>query len=346
MRPYFFESPHRQLQAWASPAPREPATSMQPRQQPLSEPGPRGPRPVAPLLALLLLLALQRTGAAPARPGESEKPEDYEKVYERAYEDYDYALPLDFELPSWFSNLKIPGGPLLPDGILRQGALAAVHFLNFREGSPSDLQMLSTVYRASVWETPEKEHHVDVAFTTERFKPEDDKEKPLGECAARVIFRKGKPRPAVNIYCEGLTEKNKRQQEDYLLYKHLKQLKPLLGVVRIPDRHGYIDPSLRPLWDLAALGSSYVMWDKTTSVLRYSLVQLTSVKQWKTDGEIDFDYTVQLHEFSTQEIIPCRIHLVWYPGKPLKVKYHCQDTPGQGSEIEEGSGVVLTELIN
>ena len=47
-------------------------------------------------------------------------------------------------------------------------------------------------------------------------------------------------------------------------------------------------------------------------------------------------------------MIPCHIHLVWYPGKPLKVKYHCQElqTPEEASGTEEGSAVAPTELSN
>jgi hypothetical protein len=89
------------------------------------------------------------------------------------------------------------------------------------------------------------------------------------------------------------------------------------------------------------------MWGKTTQLLHYYLAQLSSVKQWKTSvGAIDFDYTVLLHEFSTQEIVPCRIHLVWYPGKPLKVKYHCQElqTPEEASGTEEGSAMAPAEF--
>ncbi|XP_029794614.1 retinoic acid receptor responder protein 1 [Suricata suricatta] len=115
------------------------------------------------------------------------------------------------------------------------------------------------------------------------------------------------------------------------------------------DSHGHTDPSLRPIWDLAFLGGSYVMWEKTAQFSHYYMAQLSSVNQWKTnDDAIDFDYTVLLHEFSTQEIIPCRIHLVWYPGKPLKVKYRCQElqTPKEASGNEEGSAVAPTELNN
>ncbi|KAB0391436.1 hypothetical protein E2I00_019093 [Balaenoptera physalus] len=202
--------------------------------------------------------------------------------------------------------------------------------------------------RRSFGSNQKKEYKVDLAFTTELYNPEEGKER-LGKCSARVFFRNEKPRPAINITCTRLIEKKTRQEEDYRLYKYMKQLQNLLDVVSIPDSHGHIDPSLRPIWDLAFLGSSYVMWEKTTQFLHYYMAQLSSVKQWKTNEDaIDFDYTVLLHEFSTQEMIPCHIHLVWYPGKPLKVKYHCQElqTPEEASGTEGGSAVAQTELSN
>lgn len=194
---------------------------------------------------------------------------------------------------------------------------------------------------------PKTGRRVDLVFTTELYNPEEGQER-LGKCSAQVFFRHQKPRPTINVTCTRLIEKNKRQQEDYLLYKRMKQLKSPLHAISIPDSHGHIDPSLRPIWDLAFLGSSYVMWEKTSQFLHYYMAQLSSVKQWKTnDGAIDFDYTVLLHEFSTQEIIPCRVHLVWYPGKPLKVKYQCQElqTPEEASGTE-GSAVAPKEFTN
>ncbi|KAM5275030.1 retinoic acid receptor responder protein 1 [Hipposideros larvatus] len=290
---------------------------MQSRRQPLPAPGPEGPRPTAPMFALLLLLALQ--GAA-AKPAGSAGPEDSE----------------------WRQDTE------LQRGLLQQAARAALHFFNFRAGSPSALRVLSAVQQGRAWINSKKEHKVDVVFTTERYNQEEGEER-FGKCSARVFFRNEKPRPAINVTCIRFVEKSKRQQEDYLLYKQMKQLKTPLDIVSIPDSHGRIDPSLRPIWDLAFLGSSYVMWEKTTQFLHYYMAQLSSLQQWKTnDDAIDFGYTVLLHEFPTQEIIPCRIHLVWYPGKPLKVKYHCQEleTPEEASGIEEGSAVAPTELSN
>ncbi|XP_005393162.1 PREDICTED: retinoic acid receptor responder protein 1 isoform X3 [Chinchilla lanigera] len=205
---------------------------------------------------------------------------------------------------------------------------------------------------------PKRGCKVDVVFSTERYNQEEGEQR-LGKCSAHVFFKNQKPRPAVNVTCTRLIEKKKREEEDQLLYKRMKQLKVPLDAASIPDSRGHIDASLRPIWDLAFLGASYVMWEKTSQSLHYYLVQLSSVKQWKTnDDAIDFDYTVLLHEFPTQEIIPCRIHLVWYPGKPLKVKYNCQglqtseEASGtvESGTVEsgtvEGSAVAPTELSN
>lgn len=296
-------------------APRQ-LTTMQPSRPSLFAPRPGNRPPATRLLALLLLLALQAAAAAPAG---SRTPEDSE----------------------WRQDAE------LPQGLLSQAARAALHFFNFRAGSPSALRVLAEVQEGSAWINQRKERKVDLVFTAELYNTEEGKAR-LGKCSAQVFFRNEKPRPAVNVTCTQLLERKKRQEEDYQLYRHMKQLNTPLDVVSIPDSHGHIDPSLRPIWDLAFLGSSYVMWEKTTQFLHYYVSQLSSVKQWKTnDDAIDFDYTVLLHEFSTQEIIPCRIHLVWYPGKPLKVKYHCQElqTP-EASGTEEGSAVAPIELSN
>ncbi|XP_006887741.1 PREDICTED: retinoic acid receptor responder protein 1 [Elephantulus edwardii] len=276
------------------------------RQLPASRAG--APRPAAPLLALLLVLVLPRATAASAGPGDAE----------------------------------------LTRGFLEQAARAALHFFNFRAASPSALRVVAAVQDGRARINQKKGCKVDLAFTTEQYNPESlfqEGEERLGKCSAQVFFRNQKPRPAINITCTRLVEKKKRQEDDYLLYKQMKQLQTPLNTISIPDSHGHVDPALRPLWDLAYLGSSYVMWEKTTRSLYYYMIQLSSVRQWKTNGDaIDFDYTVLLHEFSTQEIIPCHIHLVWYPGKPLKVKYQCQElqTP-EGSGNEEGSTMALTD---
>nr|XP_055237881.1 retinoic acid receptor responder protein 1 isoform X2 [Gorilla gorilla gorilla] len=225
--------------------------SMQPRRQRLPAPwsGPRGPRPTAPLLALLLLLAPVVAPAGSGGPDDPGQPQD--------------------------------AG--VPRRLLQQAARAALHFFNFRSGSPSALRVLAEVQEGSAWINPKEGCKVHVVFSTERYNPESllqEGEGRLGKCSARVFFKNQKPRPTINVTCTRLIEKKKRQQEDYLLYKQMKQLKNPLETVSIPDNHGHIDPSLRPIWDLAFLGSSYVMWEMTTQVSHYYLAQLTSVRQW------------------------------------------------------------------
>lgn len=69
-------------------------------------------------------------------------------------------------------------------------------------------------------------------------------EKRLGKCSAQVFFRNEKPRPAVNVTCTQLVKKERRQEEDYQLYKLMKQLKSPLNAVSIPG----IYPSLEFLY--------------------------------------------------------------------------------------------------
>lgn len=96
---------------------------MQPRLQALPAPGPGGPRPAAPLLALLLLLLLLAVRGSAAAPAGSEGPRD----------------------AGWQRDAE------LPHGLLQQAARAALHFFNFRAGSPAALRVLAAVQRGRAW---------------------------------------------------------------------------------------------------------------------------------------------------------------------------------------------------
>uniref|UniRef100_A0A8D2D6M6 Retinoic acid receptor responder 1 n=1 Tax=Sciurus vulgaris TaxID=55149 RepID=A0A8D2D6M6_SCIVU len=288
---------------------------MQPRGQPRSAPRPGPARPFAPpralLPLLLLLLALRGAAATLKDPGAVDAPE--------------------------------PPSP----GMLQQAARVALHFFNFRAGSPSALRVLDKVQEVGWQADPTRGYQVNLVFSTQAYHLQD-RERRLGRCSAQVLFKNQKPGPAVTVRCAPLPEKS-MLQEDRLLFKQLKQLKDALNVSSIPDDYGNIDPSVRPMWDLAVLGSSYVMWERTTQFLYYYPLRISSVKQWKTsDHAIDFDYIILLHEFPTQEIIPCHIHLIWYPGKWLKVSYHCEEmqTSEASSGTEEGSAVAPTDFSN
>ncbi|XP_038600681.1 retinoic acid receptor responder protein 1 [Tachyglossus aculeatus] len=228
----------------------------------------------------------------------------------------------------------------------REAARAALHYLNSQARSPAALRALRELQRAALWVNPEKGQRIDVVFTTSKYASEENEY--AGTCFATVVFRNNKPSPAVNITCTPVIGEEERELEAVQMYKQLKELaKPTKGT-KIPDNYGFIEPSLKPMWYLAVVGGSYVMWQKTSLSLYYYMLQLTDVKQWVTDDDaIQFGYTALLHEFSTQEIIPCQINLIWYPGKILKVKYHCQNHETQlESSGNEGSATGTEEVFS
>ncbi|NXI67124.1 OCX32 protein, partial [Anseranas semipalmata] len=170
-------------------------------------------------------------------------------------------------------------------------------------------------------------------FTTEDYRSKQN----AGSCLATVLFPKRKSLPAVNIKCTRTKDQKQIQEEDNRLYQKLKhQIKPIIGN-DIPDSYGNIEPALEPVWALAVLGSSYIMWEKSTENLGYFMAQVKSAKQWiRKDDSIEFDYTILLHEIPTQEMILCHMRPIWLPGQPLKVKYTCDSG---NHRLEDGSGM-------
>ncbi|XP_051839051.1 retinoic acid receptor responder protein 1 [Antechinus flavipes] len=234
---------------------------------------------------------------------------------------------------SWI--ILMPLRPSSPE--LRQAARTALHFFNYRTASPSTLRNLKDVLNGSaVIMKGEKE--IKVAFSVESHRT---KNLQLGTCSAQVGFKEHKPVPTVNINCTLLPDQKEREQEDYKLYEQIKQLETPPFETMIPDKFGNMDPSLQPLWELAMIGNSFVMWEKTTVTSYYYVQQITNIKKRITpDDFIALHYKVLLHEFKSQEIISCQVHLVWHPEKPSKTQYHCQDSGTQenGSGHGEGSG--------
>nr|XP_008163240.1 retinoic acid receptor responder protein 1 [Chrysemys picta bellii] len=215
-----------------------------------------------------------------------------------------------------------------------QAARVALHYLNYRMGSPSALRALGQVRKATVKTIPGIGHKYYLQFITEDYKSSQN----VGTCLATVLYLKRKPRPAVNINCTYTKDQKQTREDDYSFYKKMRQqTKPITGN-DIPDSYGNIEPALEPAWALAVAGSSYLMWEKSTENLGYFMAQVKNVKQWITkDDSIDFDYLVVLHEIPTQEMISCHLRVIWTPGRPLKVKYFCL-SENQRSESGEGSG--------
>uniref|UniRef100_K7G0M5 Retinoic acid receptor responder 1 n=1 Tax=Pelodiscus sinensis TaxID=13735 RepID=K7G0M5_PELSI len=223
-----------------------------------------------------------------------------------------------------------------------QAARVALHYLNYRQGSPSALRALGQVRKATLKAIPGIGHKYYLQFTTEDYKSSNtfyEHRSDVGTCLATVLYLKRKPRPAVNINCTYTKDQKQTREDDYSFYKKMRQqTKSIIGN-EIPDNDGNIEPDLEPVWALAVAGSSYIMWEKSTENLGYFMAQVKNVKQWITkDDSTDFDYTVILHEIPTQEMISCHLRVIWIPGHPLKVKYFCL-SENQSSESGEGSGI-------
>ncbi|CAH2247402.1 Hypothetical predicted protein [Pelobates cultripes] len=219
----------------------------------------------------------------------------------------------------------------------RHPALLAVQYLNYQTGSPNYLRTLYQVTKASVKSVPEVGNKYYITFTTRAQKNNDD----ISLCSATVYFHQENPHPAISVTCSGNGSMMQAHDDDYNFYKKMKQqTTPLIGK-NIPDSFGNVEPEFVPILDLAELGSSYVMWDKSTEKLEYVLQQIKNVKQViRKDDLISFDYDVLLYETPNEEMISCSLHIIWVPGKPPKVEYHCShdsDENGSGSTSEEGS---------
>ncbi|XP_053566070.1 retinoic acid receptor responder protein 1 [Bombina bombina] len=243
-------------------------------------------------------------------------------------------LALPFSVPDDFwSARKIPTS----QRAARETAQVAVQYLNYYYGSPNNLRMVHEVKRASVKSFPDIGNKYYIEFSTRDIKTNEI----TGLCTAKVFFRTNKPRPAINVDCSNDKDLKKAQEDDYDFYKNMKtQTTPITGK-NIPDSFGFVEPKFEPLQDLAIMGSSYVMWEKTTENLHYNMAQIKSLKQvLRQDDLIGFDYDILLHETPTQAVVICSVHVVWIPGKPPKVEYECSgdsEENGSGSESEEGS---------
>ncbi|XP_044146048.1 latexin-like [Bufo gargarizans] len=241
------------------------------------------------------------------------------------------ALPFAVSPGSW-SSRDIPTN----NREARQAARLAITYLNYRSGSPHQLLEVAEVKKATLKFVPEIGHKYYVEFTARVSQTMEN----IGFCTATVFFQEEKPRPAINVNCSSTKIQKQASDDDYNFYKLMKsQTVPITGE-NIPDSFGFIEPQLVPVWNLAKLGSSYVIWDKTTEGHEYNMQQIKSVKQvLRMDNLIAFDYDLTLHERPSEELVSCSIHVVWIPGKPPKVDYNCSEDSenGSGDKSEDGS---------
>ncbi|KAG9494155.1 retinoic acid receptor responder protein 1-like [Eleutherodactylus coqui] len=241
------------------------------------------------------------------------------------------ALPFAVPSGSW-SSRDIPPN----NREARQAARLAITYQNYLSGSPHQLLEVEEVKKASLKFVPEIGHKYYVEFTARISQTMEN----IGLCTATVFFQEDKPRPAINVNCSSTKIQKQANDDDYNFYKLMKsQTIPITGE-NIPDSFGYVDPQLEPVWNLANLGCSYVIWDKAIEGHEYNMQQIKSAKQvLRKDNLIAFDYELYLHERPSEAMVSCSVHVVWIPGKPPKVDYSCPEDSenGSGNKAEDGS---------
>nr|XP_016847517.1 PREDICTED: retinoic acid receptor responder protein 1 [Anolis carolinensis] len=222
--------------------------------------------------------------------------------------------------PSLPFRLGDPGASSLP--VLR-AAQAALHYFNYKLGSPSSLRAPEHVKKASVKDIPGVGKKYFLQFSTKDLQTGQK----LGLCLASVFYLKTKPKPTVEIICTRNKDPDQRQREDYSLYLSIRDS---------------VEPSLDDLWALGTVGSSYIAWEKATVDSSYIMTQIKNVKQWRrADESLEFDYSILLSS-GVSESLSCHMRLIWKLGLPMKVKYECSAEDessgfGDGSGAEQGS---------
>uniref|UniRef100_A0A7M4EKU7 Latexin n=1 Tax=Crocodylus porosus TaxID=8502 RepID=A0A7M4EKU7_CROPO len=177
--------------------------------------------------------------------------------------------------------------------------------ISYRRGGPNRVLTLSNVRRA-------------------RLQVRGRERGPRGQavnCTAEVLYHLGSQHsaPEVHFTVEGELGKNP-DDADNKFYSRIKSLKEPLVAQNIPDSFGIVPPEMEPIRHLAFSACDYIIWQNSTENTWYNLAQIQDVRQVKrNDDYLEFDYTVLLHDFVSQEIIPWQMQVLWHPQHGVKV---------------------------
>uniref|UniRef100_UPI00398F49BD latexin n=1 Tax=Pristiophorus japonicus TaxID=55135 RepID=UPI00398F49BD len=244
-----------------------------------------------------------------------------------------YGMPKTNRLDLPVTAVEIPTEARLA----RQAASVAVHYLNYRHGSPNRVYGLHKLKKVSTEVISNIGHKYHLEFEV---KNEESSSNDTGICTANVLFHNKKKNAHTTLKChlKDLKDSFKKDNTFYLNLK--KQKNPVVGY-NIPDNFGFVDPKMMLIWHLAKVSASYIMWEKSTEVMKYDLARIQKFNQWIKAGKfLHFTYIVLLHELPTQEIITCHMRVMWHPKQSLPVKYFCLPSSWESFSKESGSGRV------
>ncbi|XP_019388204.1 PREDICTED: latexin isoform X1 [Crocodylus porosus] len=189
--------------------------------------------------------------------------------------------------------------------------------ISYRRGGPNRVLTLSNVRRARLQDIPGTGHKYHLEFTLK----DTVQEGQAVNCTAEVLYHLGSQHsaPEVHFTVEGELGKNP-DDADNKFYSRIKSLKEPLVAQNIPDSFGIVPPEMEPIRHLAFSACDYIIWQNSTENTWYNLAQIQDVRQVKrNDDYLEFDYTVLLHDFVSQEIIPWQMQVLWHPQHGVKV---------------------------
>ncbi|GCC36292.1 hypothetical protein chiPu_0014785 [Chiloscyllium punctatum] len=225
--------------------------------------------------------------------------------------------------------------------LAQQAASVAVHYLNYHHGSPTRVYELHKVKKAYIEVILNTGHKYHLEFEV---KNQEGPSHVTINCAANVLFQK-KKNSNTALKCNMKDDMKGSFEKDNKLYLNLQQKHLVVGY-SIPDNYGFIHPDMMPIWLLAKVSASYIIWKKSTEVMKYNMVQIQKVNQQiRKDKFLRFIYTILLHELPTQETVTCFMWVKWHPKKSMTVKYFCLPSLSESSfnalesERFEGSGL-------
>uniref|UniRef100_H3AWZ7 Latexin n=1 Tax=Latimeria chalumnae TaxID=7897 RepID=H3AWZ7_LATCH len=195
---------------------------------------------------------------------------------------------------------------------------AAEHWLTYNYGSPHKAFITEWVKKAAVEDIPGVGNKYHIQFSVKDAVTEQN----AGSCSAEVLYQTGhRSAPDVKIEIQGTFGRHTQEEDEEFYLKMKNRQEPLVGQ-DIPDSFGNVSAEMKPIWTLAIVGSSYIMWQNSTENTLYNMAQVKSVKQVKRndDDALEFEYTVLLHELISQEIIPWQMKVFWHPKEGIKVE--------------------------
>ncbi|XP_078065115.1 latexin [Mustelus asterias] len=238
-------------------------------------------------------------------------------------------FPLLYGMPKTTNRFDLPVTAVeIPTKarISQQAASVTVHYLNYRYGSPNRIYELHKLKKAYTEVILNKGHKYYLEFEV---KNQESASNVTATCTAKVLFHK-KKNPGTALKCNLKDQMKDSFEKDNRFYINMQEQKYLMVGYNIPDNFGFVDPKMTPIWLLAKVSASYIIWKKSTDVMNYNMVQIQKVNQLrKTDTFLQFVYIILLHELPTQGILTCSMWVMWHPKQPLIVKYFCSTPPSE-----------------